>query len=308
VLQEKDPASALMARKKNKKPIAESESHQHNSSETATAAKLETRKNKELQPQTLQDDTSKLKHGNTAQDNDSLRPAKRARIKCNASSKSAPVILEHAGALKNQPLGGMASTKSNSLPQHLQHLGKTYDIMAMNIISSSGIQDKVTKLLHKLEVNLDSAKTGAKPPIVVITAKAGVASKMVSIVEIAKRVLKGRSLKLFQYSTVQKELQEVKKKGQRKPELKPSNEDAVEKDAGSREGDGDLVMGTAEDKDDEEEAFESMEGGSKRSIPMGHVPEEKKIRGIPLMTVYLSRISIKELKEVYGEQISLVTR
>ncbi|KAG0646006.1 hypothetical protein D0Z07_7761 [Hyphodiscus hymeniophilus] len=80
-----------------------------------------------------------------------------------------------------------ASQSSNAapLPPSQADLAKTHDVTTQSIISSSHIQQKVTRVLEILSVYPTPANE--KPRVVMLHAKAACASKMISIAEIAKR-------------------------------------------------------------------------------------------------------------------------
>ncbi|KAH0144968.1 hypothetical protein KCU67_g12854, partial [Aureobasidium melanogenum] len=115
-----------------------------------------------------------------------------------------------------------------------------------------------------LIAHIKSTPADSKPAIVALHAKAPVANKLISIVEIAKRELKENGLKIYQYNALASELIETT----------PTTKDATNQDAMS----------------DEEPAFEKVD-------------QRTAVRNIPTMTTYLSLNPIKELKQAYGEQI-----
>lgn len=112
--------------------------------------------------------------------------------------------------------------------------------------------------------------------MVVFTAKAEVASKMISIVEIVKRNLGREGGKWFQYIAVDGQVVENKKK-------KDSEEDGKgkEKDDGEEEG--------------EEDGFEVMKTPFERIIE-----DRPKVRSVPVMAIYLSRVRIDDLRKKHG--------
>lgn len=151
-------------------------------------------------------------------------------------------------------------------PSELAELDVKYDILRLNVISSNTITGRTAALVK----HLDQSSVGDKRSIASLRARATVANKLISVVEIAKRELLQNKQKVYQYSSITSE----------NINLKSSQKDATNKQPG-----GDNV---AEDAvDDEEVAFEVMK------------PKDK-IRDVPVLTVYLSMAPVKELQDLYG--------
>ena len=84
-------------------------------------------------------------------------------------------------------------------------------------------------------------------------------------------------------------------------------EQKTEGDATTGEGDQDaedskMNNGADEAEEGEGEAFQTMsEGGPQKVASLGAEAEgRKKIRSVPVMTVYMSRVPVSELKQAYG--------
>lgn len=136
-------------------------------------------------------------------------------------------------------------------------LSAKYTLLQLSVISSSSISNRTTCLI----AHIKSTPDDNKPAIVALHAKAPVANKLISIVEIAKRELKENGLKVYQYNALGSEL----------IQSTPATKDATNQDAMS----------------DEEPAFEK-------------VKQRTAVRNVPTMTTYLSLSPIKELKQAYG--------
>ncbi|THY53104.1 hypothetical protein D6C98_05023 [Aureobasidium pullulans] len=136
-------------------------------------------------------------------------------------------------------------------------LSAKYTLLTLSVISSSNISNRTKSLIEHVK----STPADNKPAIVALHAKAAVANKLISIVEIAKRDLKEGGRKIYQYNALGSEL----------IELKPATKDAANDDAVS----------------DEEPAFEKIE-------------QKTTVRNVPIMTTYLSLVPVKELKDAYG--------
>jgi hypothetical protein len=151
----------------------------------------------------------------------------------------------------------------------------------MPIISSSSIQKKVLRVLEILSVY--PTPPNEKPRVVVLKAKAGVAAKMISVAEIAKREIGKEGGRWWQYCCVEGVIQEVKEKAG----------EGEKGDGGKRKG-----MDDGEGKEDSEEestAFETMK------TPFERANEgETKVRAVPVMSLYLSRVRIEGLRKAYG--------
>ncbi|KAK6002903.1 hypothetical protein QM012_001653 [Aureobasidium pullulans] len=139
-------------------------------------------------------------------------------------------------------------------------LSAKYALLQLSVISSSSISNRTTSLISHIK----STPADSKPALVALHAKAPVANKLISIVEIAKRELKENGLKVYQYNALGSELIQTT----------PATKDTTDQDAMS----------------DDEAAFEKVE-------------QRTAVRNVPTMTTYLSLSPIKELKQAYGEQI-----
>lgn len=226
-----------------------------------------------------------------------------------AAAPSLPSALAPLPQALPQPLAPAAASRPAApidplalLPPSLRDaVAGSYDLHHLPIGASAKITAKVTALLALLENEFSLAQTGQKPAVVAVTARAPFANRMLSVVEIAKRELVGRKSRWFQYSAVVGRVEEMKSEG--KGELRHTGSG---KTAGGLGGSGegkeneaglDVEMGDetggGEDEEEEEDAFE----------PIRFEAEERtKVRAVPVMTVYLSRVPIPELKAEFGEQ------
>ncbi len=172
-----------------------------------------------------------------------------------------------------------SSTNANVGSRVLTGLENTHGVTTMSIISSSHIQQKVTRVLDILSEY--PAVPPAKPQVVMLYSKAAVASKMITIAEIVKREIEKAGGKWYQYNKLNKVVEEkVQRAGSAKKEKSTT---------------GDVSM--AENGDDgagkeSEEEFETMKTPFERAIE-----GKPKVRAIPIMTVYLSRVRIGRLRK-----------
>ncbi|KAI5196892.1 hypothetical protein E4T39_07586 [Aureobasidium subglaciale] len=130
-------------------------------------------------------------------------------------------------------------------------------LLELSVISSTSISNRTTALL----AHIKSTPGDSTPAVVALKAKASVANKLVSIVEIAKRELKDAGSKVYQYNALASEL----------IESKPATKDTTDHVALS----------------DEEAAFQDVE-------------QKTTVRNVPVMTTYLSLEPIKELRNAHG--------
>ncbi|CAD0111626.1 unnamed protein product [Aureobasidium uvarum] len=144
-------------------------------------------------------------------------------------------------------------------------LSAKYTVLQLSVISSSSISNRTTSLI----AHLKSTPADNKPAIVALHAKAPLANKLISVVEIAKRDVKENGLKVYQYNALGSEL----------VQSAPATKDAANQDAMS----------------DDEAAFEKIE-------------QRSAVRNVPTMITYLSLVPIKELKQAYGYDLSCSTR
>ncbi|KAI9855200.1 MAG: hypothetical protein M1830_006480, partial [Pleopsidium flavum] len=177
------------------------------------------------------------------------------------------------------------------LPPELLSLQSKYEITSMSIISSSKIETKVKTLLTRLG-KFSWANPNGKPSIVVLSAKAGVAGKMVSVVEIAKREIEADGAKWWQYSRVYGQMTELKEKPSKRidggktllewEKKQAEKADAVAQDTGKEVED--LTMTEADGGEEiEEEAFETVaqNGNGALVTPTEEIEARKKIRAVP---------------------------
>ena len=155
------------------------------------------------------------------------------------------------------------------------------------------MQQRTTKILTLLRSSSGSSSTTEegeqgkrKPCIVRLHANAKAASKLISVVEIVKREFKTSQAPCFQYTSVEgviKEYQEPAK------DIKKKGKAAEDKEYGGVDKD--------EDEGEEEEGFEMMKTPFERSIE-----GMKKVRAVPVLTIWLSREKVEALGRKLGEQ------
>jgi hypothetical protein len=206
-----------------------------------------------------------LQPGASLHDDDNADPSKPSH---EPSETSQP----DRGAVPNRDSAGA----STALPWG--SLAGTYDVTTMSIVSSSSIQQKVTRVLEVLSAFPPAPRE--KPRLVMLHAKAKAVAKMISIAEIAKRDIAEREGKWFQYNRIGEVMTE-KVGDVRKVDNAGKGKQAVELDE--------------EESDEESTAFETMKTPFERKIE-----GRAKVVAVPVMNLYLSRIRVDGLRKNYG--------
>ncbi|TKA24689.1 hypothetical protein B0A50_05677 [Salinomyces thailandicus] len=169
-----------------------------------------------------------------------------------------------------------------------------HNLKTFRIHTSTQISTRTTAILTHLHPTPPNAGAGAgaKPVIVCLTAPAKAASKLITIAEIAKRELKGKGLECFQYCALGSEVVEVPREGLGRGKGGLRREGRVPGQGWKRGGE----VGEEEEEEEaeEEEAFETMDAVAVKG------PGGLKKRKVPVLTVWLARGVVRELKGMYG--------
>jgi hypothetical protein len=178
-------------------------------------------------------------------------------------------------------------------------LSETHTITRLSIQSNTQISAKATNVISKLSPSENSTTdpSTSKPPLIILRAQSRWASKLISIVEIARRNLESppcttsggdsssSGIKVFQYSSLSTEIVEF----ERKPKPKPK---------GLVGGAQLLPEGGGEEEDDDDEcAFQTMGASSAATAASGG---GLKKRAVPVLTVYLAGKPVKALRSEFG--------
>jgi hypothetical protein len=174
------------------------------------------------------------------------------------------------------------------------------DVQVHSVLSSSKMQKKVASVLRHLDMHpyaapsvSAAASSGAsgsgKPRVSVLRARACDAGKLVSIAEIAKREIADGVW--FQYMALGEEVRDVAR-------TKGRGDDTVVEETrleGARRGEN-------KDNDDEgrkdvDDDFEVMKTRFERAVE-----GTPKKRAVAIVSLFLARVSINELKQRFGEQ------
>ncbi|KAA8908853.1 hypothetical protein FN846DRAFT_889324 [Sphaerosporella brunnea] len=141
-----------------------------------------------------------------------------------------------------------------------------HPIPTLNIISSHKISSKTQRIVS----HLADASSDASDGVISVSANAQVITKAISIIEISKRLLSERGLAWYQYTSLSSAEEEVA------AAVKPRGNKTNKRKAAELE------------KDEDEDLF----------VPL----KEKKMRKVPVVTIYLARKRLPEFKALFGEQ------
>ncbi|TGO90026.1 hypothetical protein BPOR_0082g00020 [Botrytis porri] len=221
------------------------------------------------------------------------RPSKKARATTTVtkiSSHQSPCVAPDTQDRAQNDLSSSVPASSTPggqrqipAPHDLNHTHRTTEL---SILSSSQIQKKASRILSILST---FSFSDPAPHVVLLSAKAPVAGKLITIAEIAKRELAKNGAKWFQYNVIGELTATI-----------PSNTAEAEKTGDEKDGDTEMKDG----EEEEEEAFETMKTPFERALEAENRPM---IRAVPTFTLYLSRVRIESLKKMYGEQTNALT-
>jgi hypothetical protein len=148
-------------------------------------------------------------------------------------------------------------------------LAEHHNIIRISCQSNTQISAKATRIISSLSAPKD-AENASKPALAILVAQSRWVNKLISIVEIAKRDLESKGIKVFQYNALSSEIVEI----ERKPRPKGVGAAANEKSDVS-----------------DDEAFQTIGAGEETGM-------EK--RAVPVMTTYLTTQPVKALRSELG--------
>ncbi|KAI1438456.1 hypothetical protein GGR50DRAFT_432344 [Xylaria sp. CBS 124048] len=221
-------------------------------------------------------------------------PAAQKRKRADTSNSAEPTTHK-----KRRCLTDSLSLSSSDDLKVMSNVDDRYEILLQSVISSSKIQQRVSAILRHLTPPAQNTDTTAtKTSISVLRAKASDAGKLISIAEIAKREIENEQQatpceaggarretqtgRWFQYIALGEELREMER---------PRDDSVIEET---------VIGGSDADAGDEDE-FEVMKTPFERAIEGRPL-----VRGVPVMSLFLSRSPIEELRKRYGEQTNIL--
>jgi hypothetical protein len=204
------------------------------------------------------------------------------------NTSSAPVVDEEVTVVEPEKI----------LPKSLSHLTKKYNFAIMSISSGSKIERNAQTLVKHLS-RFSFADRDPRPGIVVLKARASCASKMISITEIAKRDIEaeGQGGKWFQYSRVSGELVQMPRNTSSQSDIQTTGIFSSSNSSGAKEtqnGDQVIDLEREVESKNQEDVVPPERLQSRR--------DKSKVRAMPVLTLYMARVSIPELKEEFSEQ------
>lgn len=189
---------------------------------------------------------------------------------------------------KKQRVGPSTSTIPRTLPMQpheelLQELKGKYNIATTSVISSSKINKKVTSVLSHLG-QVDLFNPQSRPGVMMLHARDKDASKMVTVMELAKRRMTEAAQPWFQYNRIYQIAEEPKARISKLSNRgKGVNQTVI----------NDTILGGNEDEvEDEEDAFEPVENSFEQAVRDKPAVESKST----YMSMFLSRVPIPELQ------------
>lgn len=165
---------------------------------------------------------------------------------------------------------------------------ESYNVVTMQIISSSKMSSKIAMSLDTLVLGkINLADKECKPGLVILYAKAPVAGKLVSTVEVVKREIGSKGEKWYQYNSLSETMVVI-------PRKSPKSSASA---ANSGKDKDSMDLGGAPGSEEDEAYFETMKTRQERVLE-----GTDRMRAVPVLTVYLSRVPIEKLRQKYGEQ------
>lgn len=188
------------------------------------------------------------------------------------------------------PSSERAENVEDYLPPSLRHLETKINFVSLLIKSSSKMQQKVRPMLGLLRHN-EAGVDGRKLNVMVLRATANCASKLIAIVEIAKRELGQEQVKWWQYSNLSGVKQHLTIPHSKPKYHKPSNSSKGQADEEAR-GDSMLEQDDHSDHDQTyvQNDYETM------STPTNQtgIQDLPKTKTVPSLTIFLATARIPE--------------
>lgn len=162
----------------------------------------------------------------------------------------------------------------------VQELSGKYHIQTTSVIASSKINKKVTSVLSHLG-HVDLFDPKSRPGVIMLHARDKDASKMVTVVELAKRRLTEAGQPWFQYNRVYQVAEPPRVSTNSRRSRGVGDQTVIE----------DTCLGDDEDEDDED-AFEPVQNAFEQAVQEKPLVEHKNT----YMSMFLARVPIPELQ------------
>ena len=209
----------------------------------------------------------------------------------------------------NIPLKVSPLLADSNLPTEVRRLTTKYEFTSMHIISSSKMQQKIGLVLERISRSALPDMT-SKPGVVILYADAAIANKMISVVEIVKKEVERLDGSWYQYTKLESRMAKSKPKtklqakgrqasshkAKQLERLQVEDEDVdTAANEATKAPESEEIM-NIDSGSEHEDAFETMTTSQHGDHNVEHVT----IRRIPVMIIYIARVPISGLKDVYG--------
>lgn len=179
------------------------------------------------------------------------------------------------------------------------HMNAVYTMISVPVPDSLSFKARYASLLqHFVKIHLRPEQK-AEPTIAVLTPVTNCTVKMITLAEKLKRDLESCAIKCFQYCAAQsrKVLLDHVKSVKRNRKGDTANRDATADSVAS------VAIGldgraSNENDEEEEEAFQTM-GLPHENSPRVAASGDRKLRHVPVMTIFLALASVPELRQRY---------
>ena len=184
------------------------------------------------------------------------------------------------------------------LPPHLAHLAQEYRFAIMSIQTSSKMEHKIKALIRHMS-EFCFLQPDLRPGVVLLHAKGPAVGKLASVVEITKREVTKMGHKCWQYNRITGHKVERKE-----PKSKQGKEDV--RAAMRKKWGGEVAPesgpGETEAQDDVSMSDDGFDGEPPAKPSPVHelAPVRPKMKTVPTMMVYMSRVAVPSFKEEFG--------
>ena len=184
------------------------------------------------------------------------------------------------------------------------HMNAVYTMISVPVPDSMNFKARYSSLLRYFKKAQVMQEQKTKPIIFILTSITNCTVKIITLAEKLKRDLEFYAIECFQYCAVQPRNVSLDNfnNAKRNRKEKAANQDATADSVAS------VATGSVEQdsyKMDEEEAFQTMTVAHEDS-PTAVASGDRKLRRLPVMTIFLALISIPELRHLYWSD-SLIT-
>lgn len=199
--------------------------------------------------------------------------------------------------LLSQPLQKTPVIVELPLELDASHMNAVYTMISVPVPHSMNYKARYSSLLRYFTKTELMPEPKMKPIIVVLTSVPNCTFKIITLAEKLKRDLESSAIKCFQYCAVQPRnvslghVNSVKRNRKENTANRSSTADGVASVVTGSDG-------QASNDNDEEEAFQTM-AVSREGLPRVAASGDRKLRRVPVMTIFLALASVPELRQLY---------